>query len=98
MKISPQLKAYMQAHPFCEACGKPVRKGALPHHIKTRGAGGTDDPENLLRLCDECHYVIVHALPGIRGLIVLYTHLRAKVLRMKPKLEAIVLDGELPIP
>lgn len=25
------------------------------HHIRTRGAGGTDDPENIIYLCRSCH-------------------------------------------
>jgi len=38
---------------WCEYCGRP---GCTEkHHIKTRGAGGPDVRENLIRLCVECH-------------------------------------------
>lgn len=80
-KITKQIREYMKAHPYCEACGRPVF--GLPHHIKTRGAGGTDDPDNLLSLCAECHYDIVHGTLGIRGLIEIYPHLKDKVMKVK---------------
>lgn len=38
---------------WCEYCGRPGY--TEKHHIKTRGAGGADVPENLIRLCVECH-------------------------------------------
>ena len=37
---------------FCEICGHP---SAPPHHIKTRGAGGTDEEANLIALCAVHH-------------------------------------------
>lgn len=37
----------------CELCGRPC--AGEPHHIKTRGAGGSDVPENLIQLCGRCH-------------------------------------------
>ncbi len=46
---------------FCQICGS--RKNLHVHHIKTRGAGGTDDPENLVLLC-AIHHDMVH-----RGLL-----------------------------
>lgn len=39
--------------PYCEYCGSPAH--GWPHHIKTRGAGGKEDPWNLIQLCGECH-------------------------------------------
>lgn len=39
--------------PYCQVCG---RWGVVHvHHIKTRGSGGGDVPENLISLCYECH-------------------------------------------
>ena len=38
---------------YCEYCGNP--KNLEIHHIKTRGAGGKDIPENLIVLCHKCH-------------------------------------------
>lgn len=47
-------KAIAQARkPGCELCGRP---GVVHvHHIRSRGAGGGDEPENLISLCPECH-------------------------------------------
>ena len=39
---------YWLAHPLCQVCTEP---SVAPHHMKTRGAGGKDTPENLLALC-----------------------------------------------
>lgn len=41
----------------CTVC----RKYSEKHHIKTRGSGGSDDPENLLDLCRNCH-IEVHQI------------------------------------
>lgn len=38
---------------WCEYCGKPGY--TEKHHIKTRGSGGRDMVQNLIRLCVECH-------------------------------------------
>ena len=38
---------------YCEVCGAPCDCG--PHHIKSRGAGGSDAEENLIQLCFNCH-------------------------------------------
>ncbi len=43
---------------YCEYCGR-WGKGQI-HHIKSRGSGGHDTPENLIHLCVECH-TRVHA-------------------------------------
>ena len=52
-------KAVEQARQsFCELCGRPGPVHV--HHIKSRGAGGGDVPENLISLCPECH-AEVHA-------------------------------------
>jgi len=48
---------YWIAHPFCEVeyC---FHFAAPPHHIRSRGAGGTDDAANLISLCREHHYIV----------------------------------------
>ena len=48
----------------CQCCGKKNCRVEV-HHIKFRGNGGTDDEENLITLCEDCHKG-VHA-----GIIVL---------------------------
>ena len=50
---SKLYRDYHDMHLLCEACGRKTDE--WPHHIKTRGAGGKDDPENLLELCREHH-------------------------------------------
>jgi 5-methylcytosine-specific restriction endonuclease McrA len=37
----------------CMNCG--VTLGLAPHHIKSRGSGGTDEMENIITLCMVCH-------------------------------------------
>ena len=37
----------------CELCGS--NQGLQVHHIKSRGAGGDDAPDNLICLCYVCH-------------------------------------------
>ncbi|MEY2668585.1 MAG: hypothetical protein RJA59_1223 [Pseudomonadota bacterium] len=55
----------------CESCGwKPPRYAGGTsvmhiHHITARCAGGGDNPENLIRLCPNCH-VIAHRLLYVR--------------------------------
>jgi len=51
-KASKALTEYWIANSFCEICGN---YSAMPHHIRTRGAGGTDEPGNLLALCTTHH-------------------------------------------
>lgn len=47
------IATYRESHYGCEGrCGKPATE---IHHVRTRGAGGDDDDENLLALCSECH-------------------------------------------
>lgn len=43
----------------CQHCNKSLPYEQLaPHHIKTKGAGGSDDIWNLITLCAECHYKV----------------------------------------
>ena len=37
----------------CEVCGALCENG--PHHIDSRGSGGSDVEENLIQLCMKCH-------------------------------------------
>ncbi|WP_429126495.1 HNH endonuclease [Aeromonas veronii] len=41
---------------FCCACGST--ENLHQHHLMPRSLGGTDDEENLITLCGECHGVI----------------------------------------
>lgn len=38
---------------YCQYCG---RTGIMQvHHIKSKGSGGNDTPDNLISLCIDCH-------------------------------------------
>jgi hypothetical protein len=39
----------------CTVCGAHTEGGNDLHHVKTRGAGGTDHPWNLMPLCNLHH-------------------------------------------
>ncbi|WP_422444340.1 HNH endonuclease [Thermoanaerobacterium sp. DL9XJH110] len=39
--------------PRCQVCGSTWM--LCVHHIRSRGAGGDDVPENLVCLCADCH-------------------------------------------
>ena len=40
----------------CRGCGRKLDKSMLTaHHIKTIGAGGSDDLNNLITVCSICH-------------------------------------------
>lgn len=42
----------------CQLCG--TKKDLELHHIKGRGKGLTDNPQNCIMLCDDCHDNVVH--------------------------------------
>ena len=46
----PKLLASMRGQP-CAVCGRPGE----PHHLTSRGAGGSDTAENVKPLCHACH-------------------------------------------
>jgi len=60
----------MDRFPRCAACGNFVSPWFQPHHWVTKGAGGSDEDENLDRLCKkhhgEAHYI------GIKEMAVKY--------------------------
>jgi len=48
-----EKKAMKNKRGKCEFCRKVGPTDM--HHIKTRGSGGDDTPENLIELCRMCH-------------------------------------------
>lgn len=50
-------KRYCTDEP-CTACGAHTEGGSALHHVKTRKAGGTDHPWNLMPLCFKCHHYV----------------------------------------
>ncbi|KKM74866.1 hypothetical protein LCGC14_1396040 [marine sediment metagenome] len=55
---SQEYTAYWLRNWHCVICGNI---SAPPHHIVTRGAGGTDDERNLLALCTT-HHTEIHQI------------------------------------
>jgi len=47
--------------PFQQCAVSGCRDWGDRHHIKTRGAGGSDDPENIIYLC-RVHHAELHAI------------------------------------
>ena len=60
-KHTATYEAFWQAHHRCEACSEP---SSAPHHARSRGAGGSDDPRNLLALC-RWHHSEIHTIGNI---------------------------------
>ena len=63
-KYSRLYEKYWLTHPFCEVCmgiQGHVQPSRPPHHIVTRGAGGSDNAWNLIALCAE-HDKEVHTI------------------------------------
>ena len=57
-RTSAACRAYGKQTPYCEVCGDWQFQ---VHHIRTRGAGGDDDPRNLMCLCPE-HHTEIHRI------------------------------------
>ena len=64
---------------YCEACGTAAY--GMPHHIKSKGAGGTTDAENMLQLCAPCH-IAIHTL-GDRRFTELWPHMYTRIAMIK---------------
>ena len=78
-----EVLCYIEKHPWCEACGEPLSEKTMPHHIRTRGAGGSDDEANLIRLCYKCHaYIHSH---GHTDFVQWWPHLYIKIMAVKGK-------------
>jgi predicted restriction endonuclease len=61
------VRSYRAVYQYCEICKmNPVEI----HHIKTRGAGGTDEVFNLIALCHE-HHTEVHKT-GVKTFAIKY--------------------------
>jgi hypothetical protein len=64
--------AYIRNHPTCEACGAVDDPSV--HHIRSVDDGGTNEPANLITLCDPhekgedrengCHWIVGHLASG----------------------------------
>ena len=78
---SKQYRDYRDSHVGCEACHR--RTNEYPHHIKTHGAGGKDDPSNLLELCKE-HHCEIHTM-GRTCFVEHFPHLMDKIMAVRGK-------------
>ena len=54
-KYSATFTEFWRSHARCEVHGCGLWSAA-PHHIRSRGAGGDDNPRNLLALCTRHHF------------------------------------------
>lgn len=75
---SVQYAKYWAENIFCEASMPFKQPAEPPHHIRTRGAGGDDDPANLLSLSYFRHKEI-HRF-GPRRFAEKYPHLKLKIM------------------
>lgn len=65
-KRRDRLRAYVSAckkvdardGKACRVCRCMVLVGAHHHHVKARSLGGTHTTDNLIRICQQCHYLI----------------------------------------
>lgn len=46
----------------CAVCGRWVEDGVKPHHVIYKSHGGDDSLDNIVLLCNECHYQVHHGL------------------------------------
>jgi len=75
-------RSWRESNPFCMACGRFVaRGGAERHHVRSRGAGGTEDPRRSMLLCGECHAVWNDTDGGPVAFVSRFPHLRPFVER-----------------
>lgn len=73
-KYSKEYTDFWIHHAFCEIC---YNYSSAPHHIRTRGAGGTDEPGNLLALCTT-HHTEAHTM-GIQSFANKYEQFYEKI-------------------
>ena len=53
--------------PKCEKCGYDKEPVLEMHHIKQRKDGGSNELDNLLLLCPNCHGEIHHGIRNLYG-------------------------------
>ena len=57
--LDQKHKLYLREFGLCQGCGRWINLAeSHAHHIKTRGAGGGDELENLALLCWKCHRAV----------------------------------------
>lgn len=69
---------YRKMHPLCEACFTWIKTGGELAHIKSKGAGGSDQMFNRLHLCNNCHIQTQHK-KGWGHFTKLFPHLEYKI-------------------
>jgi hypothetical protein len=66
----PKVFEHMENNPYCVISGEVVPMNYQSHHWKTKGSGGSDEPDNLDRLMPHYHKE-AHAL-GIKQMAIKY--------------------------
>lgn len=80
---SSARRATIERDKCCQKCGSPDHLEV--HHITERVYGGSDDPINLIALCEDCHaewtwceppiaFEKWRTLPGARFLVLAFSH------------------------
>ena len=44
----------------CVVCRRWVEDGVKPHHVCYKSHGGSDTLDNMVVLCNDCHYAVHH--------------------------------------
>ncbi len=76
---------------FCQICGRFQEYGLHSHHIKSKGSGGDDVPENEITVCFECHIkihngeidlsveeIITKEMPAVEEVLQIFVNSREK--------------------
>ena len=49
-------------NPYCQRCG--ARPSQIAHHVTPVAEGGSDEPDNLLAVCEPCHEALHEKAEG----------------------------------
>lgn len=53
-------KVFERDNHCCVVCGRWVEDGVKPHHACYKSRGGGDTIDNLVVLCNDCHFAVHH--------------------------------------
>ena len=69
-----ELRKIVEADNVCLWCGRHRNEPEYlaPHHIVRKGAGGSDDPTNIVTLCLQCHNKVHMGIVGDIDILEIY--------------------------